>query len=89
MCRVVTIAVVSRLAYRKGIDLLVEVIPEICARHPNIRWLIGGDGPKREALEQMRYEHELESRVLMLGVFRAMGHPLRIGGPHICYELCV
>jgi phosphatidylinositol glycan class A protein len=33
----VTIIVLSRLVYRKGIDLLVEVIPVICKRHPEVR----------------------------------------------------
>lgn len=33
----VTIIVLSRLVYRKGIDLLVEVIPVICRRHPEVR----------------------------------------------------
>lgn len=37
----VTIVVVSRLVYRKGMDLLVEVIPEICELYPNVDFLIG------------------------------------------------
>ena len=32
---------VSRLAYRKGIDLLIATAPRICALFPNIRFLIG------------------------------------------------
>lgn len=32
----IVIIVVSRLVYRKGADLLVEVIPEICRLHPNV-----------------------------------------------------
>ena len=37
----VTIVVVSRLAYRKGVDLLVAVAPRLCKMYPNIRFLIG------------------------------------------------
>ncbi len=37
----VTIVVVSRLAYRKGIDLLVATAPRICAAFPNVRFVIG------------------------------------------------
>lgn len=37
----VTIVVMSRLVYRKGIDLLIEVIPEICRRFPNVHFVIG------------------------------------------------
>ncbi|KAL0680457.1 hypothetical protein Bca4012_047304 [Brassica carinata] len=33
---VVTIVVISRLVYRKGADLLVEVIPEVCRLYPNV-----------------------------------------------------
>lgn len=32
----ITIVVISRLVYRKGADLLVEVIPEVCRLHPNV-----------------------------------------------------
>lgn len=32
----IVIVVVSRLVYRKGADLLVEVIPEVCQLYPNV-----------------------------------------------------
>lgn len=32
----ITIVVISRLVYRKGADLLVEVIPEVCRLYPNV-----------------------------------------------------
>jgi phosphatidylinositol glycan class A protein len=32
----IIIVVISRLVYRKGADLLVEVIPEICRLYPNV-----------------------------------------------------
>ena len=34
---------------------------------PNVRFLIGGDGPKRVLLEEMRERHRLQHRVEMLG----------------------
>jgi len=37
----VTIVVLSRLAYRKGIDLLVAAAPRICARFPHVHFVIG------------------------------------------------
>lgn len=37
----VTIVVLSRLAYRKGIDLLVATAPRICATFPNVRFVVG------------------------------------------------
>ncbi|KAI9322449.1 hypothetical protein BX666DRAFT_2022925 [Dichotomocladium elegans] len=63
----ITIVVISRLVYRKGVDLLVAVIPRICAMYKNVRFIIGGDGPKRIELEQMRERHLLHDRVELLG----------------------
>lgn len=36
----VTIVAFTRLVYRKGIDLLAVILPDICERHPNVRFLI-------------------------------------------------
>ncbi|KAL1548808.1 phosphatidylinositol N-acetylglucosaminyltransferase [Salvia divinorum] len=63
----IVIVVISRLVYRKGADLLVEVIPEVCRLHQNVRFIVGGDGPKRVRLEEMREKHSLQDRVDMLG----------------------
>ena len=63
----VTVVVISRLVFRKGVDLLINVIPRACARMPNVRFLIGGDGPKRVLLEEMRERHRLQHRVELLG----------------------
>ncbi|ORY92986.1 phosphatidylinositol N-acetylglucosaminyltransferase GPI3 subunit [Syncephalastrum racemosum] len=63
----ITVVVISRLVYRKGMDLLVAIIPRICAMHRNVRFIIGGDGPKRIDLEQMREKHLLHDRVELLG----------------------
>ncbi|CAL5200248.1 unnamed protein product [Lathyrus oleraceus] len=63
----IVIVVISRLVYRKGVDLLVEVIPEVCQLHPNVRFIVGGDGAKRVRLEEMREKHSLQDRVEMLG----------------------
>ncbi|XP_053482615.1 phosphatidylinositol N-acetylglucosaminyltransferase subunit A [Ictalurus furcatus] len=63
----ITIVVVSRLVYRKGIDLLGGIIPELCARHPDLCFLIGGEGPKRLVLEEVREKYQLHDRVRLLG----------------------
>lgn len=65
--RFITICVVSRLVYRKGMDLLVAIIPKICEQNPNVRFLIAGDGPKRIDIEQMRETYMLHDRVELLG----------------------
>ncbi|XP_008668406.1 phosphatidylinositol N-acetylglucosaminyltransferase subunit A-like isoform X2 [Zea mays] len=66
-CDEIVIVVVSRLVYRKGADLLVEVIPEVCRLFPKVRFIVGGDGPKRVRLEEMREKFSLQDRVEMLG----------------------
>nr|CAD2209019.1 unnamed protein product [Meloidogyne enterolobii] len=63
----ITIVVLSRLVYRKGIDLLVQIIPEICKLNKKVRFIIGGDGPKRVDLEEMREKHKLHHRVELKG----------------------
>jgi phosphatidylinositol N-acetylglucosaminyltransferase subunit A len=49
----VMIVTVNRLVYRKGVDLLLGVIPLVCQRFPAAYFLIGGEGPKRLELEEM------------------------------------
>ncbi|KAH9277473.1 N-acetylglucosaminyl-phosphatidylinositol biosynthetic protein [Echinococcus granulosus] len=63
----ITVVVVSRLVYRKGADLLAAIIPPLCSTFPKLRFIIGGDGPKRLALEEMRERHNLHFRVEILG----------------------
>jgi len=63
----ITIVVISRLVYRKGMDLLAGLIPKICAKYPQVQFIIGGDGPKRVLLEEVRERYQLMDRVQMLG----------------------
>ena len=63
----ITIVVMSRLVLRKGVDLLVHLIPAICKAYPHVNFIVGGDGPKRVELEQVREQEELMDRVTMLG----------------------
>lgn len=62
-----TIVVLSRLVYRKGIDLLALVIPKICSKYPSVKFLIGGEGPKRIVIEEVIERHCLQNRVTLLG----------------------
>lgn len=56
--------------YRKGIDLLLTAIPRLCAMHPDLTFVIGGDGPKYVDLEQMRERYMLQDRVELVGAVR-------------------
>ena len=63
----VTIIVASRLVYRKGMDLLAGLIPKICSKYSNVIFAIGGDGPKRILLEEVREKFCLQDRVTLFG----------------------
>ncbi|KAK7676349.1 hypothetical protein QCA50_020690 [Cerrena zonata] len=67
---IITIVVLSRLAYRKGIDLLVATAPRICKMFPKVRFLVGGDGPKLIDLLQMREKNQLQDQIELLGSVR-------------------
>lgn len=58
--------IVSRLVYRKGVDLMAGVIARLHDM-PNVHFLIGGDGPKRGLLEEVREKCNMQHRVTMLG----------------------
>ena len=63
----INIVVICRLTYRKGVDLLVNVIPPILKKFPQVHFIIGGDGPKKTILLEMREKYNIKHRVEMLG----------------------
>ena len=63
----INIVLLSRLVHRKGIDLACKIIPLVCAKFPSVYFIIGGDGPKKLALEEMREQFQLHERVELLG----------------------
>eukprot|EP00761_Pharyngomonas_kirbyi_P009792 gb/GECH01009810.1/.p1 GENE.gb/GECH01009810.1/~~gb/GECH01009810.1/.p1 ORF type:complete len:510 (+),score=78.89 gb/GECH01009810.1/:1-1530(+) len=62
-----TIVVLTRLVYRKGVDLLADVIPRVCQLFPQVDFVVGGDGPRRIQMEEAIEKHQLEDRVRMVG----------------------
>ncbi len=83
----VTVVILCRLVYRKGVDLLKAVVPRICAKHPRVRFLIAGDGPKKVDLEQMRDEHLLHERVEIMGsvpAAKVRNVPIPLAPPRPC-----
>lgn len=63
----INVVIISRLVYRKGIDLVGRAIQIVCARCPHVNFIVGGDGPKRLLLEEMREKHRLHDRVRLCG----------------------
>lgn len=63
----INIIMLSRLVHRKGIGLAIKVIPLICSQCPLVHFIIGGDGPLKVLLEEMRETYQLMDRVELLG----------------------
>jgi phosphatidylinositol alpha-1,6-mannosyltransferase len=58
---------VARLVRRKGIDLVLRCIPNLLQKNPNVRYLVAGDGPERDRLQQLALELAIAEHVHFLG----------------------
>lgn len=63
----INIVYISRLQYRKGVDLLIPIIPKILAANKNVHFIIGGDGDGMANLQQLIQRHNISDRVELLG----------------------
>lgn len=54
---------VARLVHRKGIDIVIKSIAQLAEEYPGIQYVVAGDGPELEALEQLVTELHLERHV--------------------------
>lgn len=63
----INIVYISRLMYRKGVDLLIGIIPKILAQFENVHFIIGGDGDGMVHLQELVERHNLHGRVELLG----------------------
>lgn len=61
------IGIVGRLVPVKRVDLFLEVARQIAAKHPQVEFVIVGDGPLRDTLAQRVTELKLDQRVRMTG----------------------
>lgn len=58
---------VGRLVEKKGVQYLIQAMPEILERYPCAELLIIGDGPARESLQKLADLKKLGSKVQFLG----------------------
>lgn len=58
---------VGRLVHRKGQDRLLEALPRILLRHPDVVLLLIGVGPRKKKLDQLVKRHHLEGHVRFIG----------------------
>jgi len=63
----INIVCVSRLTTRKGIDLLIDIIPKIIEKYKTAYFIIGGDGEKTDIIKKLIKIHSLEDSVELLG----------------------
>ncbi|MGH3713802.1 MAG: glycosyltransferase family 4 protein [Micromonosporaceae bacterium] len=57
----------GRLVYEKGVQDLLRAVPVLRERHPGLRVVIAGDGPHREALEQLARRRRIRRTVSFTG----------------------
>ncbi|MDX1746977.1 MAG: glycosyltransferase family 4 protein, partial [Halobacteriales archaeon] len=58
---------VSRLAPRKGHDVVIQALPRITEEHPDTIYLVAGSGRERASLEALAERLGVEDHVLFLG----------------------
>lgn len=58
---------VGRLAPEKGFDTLIEAAPHVLAHSPDVRFIVAGDGPERDRLQNRVQERDLTDRFLLPG----------------------
>ncbi len=62
-----TILSVGRLVKRKGHDMVLRAMPAVIKKFPKAQYLIAGDGPYRDTLEDFVKKHKLEKNVEFMG----------------------
>ena len=63
----IVVGVVAQLIPRKGHSLLIDSLPQVIARHPEIRVLFFGRGPGERMLRRRIAQRTLERRVRLAG----------------------
>ncbi|EMI42497.1 Glycosyl transferase, group 1 domain protein [Rhodopirellula sp. SWK7] len=58
---------VRRLVRRVGVDVLLEALPAVVSKHPDLLLMIGGSGPMKQQLQQRVADLGLHDNVQLLG----------------------
>ena len=58
---------VHRLTDYRGTDVIVPMAKEVCRKLPDVKFIIAGDGPDRQKLEEEVKANRLNDRILILG----------------------
>jgi glycosyltransferase involved in cell wall biosynthesis len=63
----ILVITIARLAYQKGLDLLVEVVRRVQQQRSDIRFVVVGDGPLQEELEQEAADAGVDATLRFVG----------------------
>mgnify|MGYP001608529635 FL=1 len=58
---------IAELHERKGLRYLIEAIPKIVKKFPNIKLVIVGEGPDRQNLEKLIEKLDIENHTILIG----------------------
>ncbi|MFT7621112.1 MAG: phosphatidylinositol alpha-1,6-mannosyltransferase [Myxococcota bacterium] len=61
------LSTVARLVPRKGIDTVIEALPDLCAAHDGLMYCVAGGGPDQGRLEALAQRLGVANRVRFLG----------------------
>jgi glycosyltransferase involved in cell wall biosynthesis len=61
------VGLIGRLAWEKGVDVFLRAATCVLARSPSVKFVVVGEGPDREKLEQLVDELGIRKGVSMLG----------------------
>ena len=61
------LGVVARLDLQKGFEYLLRAARELCQMFPRLKIVIAGEGPDRNAIEEMIEQYGLQSSVVLAG----------------------
>ena len=61
------VGVVARLDLQKGFEYLLRAASELCKTFPDLKIVLVGEGPDRDAIEKMILQYGLQSNVILAG----------------------
>lgn len=65
--KIIKIVILTRMCFRKGISLLLELMPIICKKYKQVRFQVCGDGPMKAIAEKIARDYIIESQVEFVG----------------------
>lgn len=79
----IIVGTIARLFYMKGHDDLIAIAPDLCTRHPQLRFMWVGDGLLREQFEKRIDDLKLRDRFILTGLVPPTRIPELVGAMDI------